>query len=160
MSKIDIKIFTTKLEPGAFFITDPFCANVEPIKDYDQLFVFYNKKRTANSDALFIRILTRLNQMKCYMGRQAIWNEAFKTTESRGGQRGSIIVEGDSLEIIARLSQYYYRIHDDRQGYYVIHDVSEQEALKITTAFRDAYQETLKTATDSLHALFDAWLEQ
>lgn len=139
MSKIEIKIFKCVQEPGVFFITDPFCVNVEPLNDFNQLFDFYNKQRTAHSDSFFIKIITRLNQSKCYMGREAIWNEAFKTSESRGGNRGSMTVGGDSFEIIARLSQYYYRIHGDRQGYYVIHDVSEQEAVKIATAFRDAY---------------------
>ena len=139
MNKIEIKIVKCVQEPGAFFISDPFCVNVDPLNDFNQLFAFYNEQRTADSDSLFLRVITKLNQSKCYMGREAIWNEAFKVSEGRGGERGSMTVGSDSFEIIARLSQYYYRIHGDRQGYYVIHDVSEQEALKIATAFRDAY---------------------
>lgn len=139
MGKIEIHIFKANQEPGVFFITDPFVTNVAPIETFDQLYSFYNKQRNANSDSLFLRILSRLNKTGAYMGREDIWREAFKTSEGRGGERGTMTVGGDSFDIIARLSQYYYRILNDRQGYYAIHDVSESDALKIATAFRDAY---------------------
>lgn len=117
--KFQLRVFKTHLEPGVFFITDPFVLNNKQHNTVDDIMQLFYHEEHRKSDALFAEIVNLIGSYHIsYITRTAIANSSLSYAKK--------------VEAV----QANYRLMRDGNGYYVLKTDNEPLVLKIAEEFR------------------------